>query len=100
MSLYNTLNLELTCPHCRSDIQAEAEFRFGELSLKTYRLGDRLQWESAQRRPPVGRPKDGDYDGEAYIECPLCGKDFWLLISVKNDIIQSAQLKSKSGYIT
>jgi hypothetical protein len=77
-----------------------AEFKFGHLNLDTYRLGDRLCWHGERESIPKERPNEGNYLGEAYVECPICGWDFWLEINVQNDFIESVEINTiRQGYI-
>ena len=79
----------------------EAEFKFGFLNLGKYVLGDTLKWLGGRKAYPKGRPADGNFIGEGYVECPNCHRDFWLIIKVANDKLESVQVdKTKKGYIT
>ena len=90
MSIYNYLILSITCPRCGSEEEMEAEFRFGLRELTRYHIGDQLRWDGTGIRTPRTRPEGGNYNDEAYVVCPKCNRDFWLNISVKQDIIVSA----------
>jgi hypothetical protein len=94
MSLYNYLLLTTTCPRCGAEGEMEAEFRFGYRNLTYYRLGDSLLWDGMGIKNPRERPAGGDYDDEAYVVCPFCERDFWLRVSVRNDLITSASVDS------
>lgn len=90
MSVYNTLTTEAKRPHCRSVAEVRADFRFGLRDQLEYSLGDTLIWEGKGIRTPSRRPPNGDYQGEAYTECPVCGKPYWLLVRVRGDILAEA----------
>jgi hypothetical protein len=90
MSIYNTLVTEARCPYCGASCEVRADFRFGLREQRDYRLGDRLQWEGKGVRTPTHRPPEGNFVGEAFTECPSCGREYWLLIAVESDVIASA----------
>jgi hypothetical protein len=101
VSLHNVLLVELTCPRCGHHAVHEVEFKFGLLDQLTYRLGDEVRWAGGQRGKPLRRPPAGDLDGEGYVECPRCGKDFWVDIDVRGDqIVAAAPDPDRAGYIT
>lgn len=101
MGIYNELEIITSCPRCGVMSQVEVEFRFGLINLDRYRLGDTLRWTGAGTPRPRKRPPNGDFDGEGYAECPICHKDFWMTIHIRQDIIVSAEVDStKAGYIS
>lgn len=100
MGMYNTLLLTITCPRCGVEAEMEADFRFGLMELTQYRIGDQLRWDGMGVKTPETRPEDGNYDDEAYVVCPHCERDFWLTVSVRNDVIVGASIDaSKQPYI-
>jgi hypothetical protein len=100
MALFNYLSLIIRCPRCGAEAEMEAEFRFGLRELAHYRIGDQLRWDGIGVKTPAKRPDQGNYDGEAYVVCPLCKRDFWLVVSVQEDVIVSAAVDStKQPYI-
>src|SRR5574342_264800 len=101
MSVYNYLLLTITCPRCGLEAEMQAEFRFGLRDLTRYRIGDQLRWEGPGITTPQTRPEGGNYDDEAYVVCPHCDRDFWLIISVRSDVIVSATIDAaKQPYIS
>ncbi|RMI41318.1 hypothetical protein [Streptomyces triticirhizae] len=90
MSAFNTLDTVLTCPHCENTRQTEVEFKFGLLDQLAYRLDDRLDWGEGGHRFPKERPPGGDYTGEGYAVCPVCGRDYWVDIVTRNDVLSEA----------
>lgn len=79
----------------------EADFRFGLRDLTRYRIGDKLHWDGMGVKTPQTRPDGGNYDDEAYVVCPHCERDFWLIVSVREDIIVGATIDStKQPYIS
>lgn len=101
MSVYNYLLLKVICPRCGVEADMEAEFRFGLRELTYYHIGDRLQWDGMGVKTPETRPEEGNYDDEAYVVCPRCERDFWLVVSVRKDIIVKAMVDpTKQPYIS
>ena len=90
MAVFNYLTLDLICPRCGITSEMEAEFRFGLRELIHYRIGDSLRWDGAGVKTPESRPENGNYIGEAYAVCPKCERDFWLTVTIKDDLIFSA----------
>lgn len=100
MSGYNLLEVWIQCPRCGSVGLATAEFRFGLFEFRDYKIGDRLEWGDKGYRFPRRRPSNGDFDGEGYVECQFCGRDYWVLIGIRADIIASTSVDpTKQGYI-
>lgn len=102
MSMYNILKITMCCPHCGNLSLMDAEFRFGFLNLDTYKVGDTINWGQHGRglRFPKQRPTNGNYTSEGYIVCPVCQKDFWVVITVGNDQFEQVDYDpSKPGYI-
>lgn len=88
------MQVNLPCPHCGTSAEIEAEFRFGLPDLSRYEIGDTLRWRDGTR------PPDGNLDGEAYTVCPRCGRDFWLRVQVREDVILWAEVDaSRQGYL-
>ena len=90
MSIYNYLLMRTICPWCFEESDVRAQFRFGLRDLREYRIGDRLEWKGRGVRTPRLRPPGGDFDSEAYVECPKCGREFWLQVTIRGDVIRSA----------
>src|ERR1043165_211112 len=99
MGMFNILNVSVKCPHCKYEGDMEAEFKFGFLNMDKYKLGDTLTWIGGGKPYHKGRPADGNFVGEGYVECPNCHRDFWLIIKVTNDKLESVQVNdTKAGY--
>lgn len=98
MSAFNKLVISTECPNCKTYTCFEAEFKFGFTKLDTYAVGEKIQW--GKKGVGHSRPKDGNYIGDGYIECPICHKDFWINIFVIDDKISYFQINlNKAGYI-
>ncbi len=101
MSAYNTLRAVVRCPRCSSEAEMEIEFKFGLLDFRDYRLGEQIDWGNRGLRSPASRPKDGNFCGDGYVECPVCGKDFWVDICVQHDLIERVDVDpTRPGYIS
>jgi hypothetical protein len=100
MAMFNYLALNIICPRCGVETEMEADFRFGLRDLTYYRIGDRLRWDGMGVRTPEARPEEGNYDDEAHVVCPHCKRDFWLAVSIRQDIIVRAMVDpTKQPYI-
>ncbi|WP_157239133.1 hypothetical protein [Catenuloplanes japonicus] len=76
---------EMECPRCQRLAECEVEFKLGRLDLRTYRLGEALEWAGGNGRKPLRRPDGGNARTEGYADCPQCGRDFWVTIHVQDD---------------
>jgi hypothetical protein len=100
MGMYNNLRLKIKCPNCHQISEMEAEFKMGYLNLDTYQLGDKIVWADGLAKDQQNRPEGGNFIGDGYVECTKCGKDFWLIIKIVNDIVISAEVNENcKGYI-
>jgi hypothetical protein len=100
MALFNTLTAELTCPHCKNTGLQDIEFRFGYRDQSRYRLGDRLAWGPGGASVPPLRPDGGNWIGEGYVECKYCKKDYWVKVTVQDDVLKSVTVDpAKKGYL-
>jgi hypothetical protein len=64
------------------------------------KIGDRYPWVPRKQVQNGGRPDNGNVDGEGYMECPECGKDSFLLVVVRNDVIEGVEPNAtRQGYI-
>ena len=91
MSTHNLLRTELTCTRCGKHGPMEVELFFGLGDLVEYQIGNCVQWVPNKQPQNGGRPDDGNLDGDAYVECPYCGKDFFAIARVQNDRIESVE---------
>jgi hypothetical protein len=99
MGAFNILHAVLTCPRCGWRGEMEVEFRLGPRDQLKFRLGDELTWAGGGRRRPLRRPDGGNEDGEGYVVCPGCEKDFWVVIGVRSDIISAVEVDAaRPGY--
>jgi hypothetical protein len=100
MGLFNLLYAQMRCPRCFTPAKMEIELFFGLKNQIRYQLGDELRWRGGKSVNNGGRPSGGKIDGEGYTECPTCGKDFFVRVIVRNDVIQAIEVDSdKEPYI-
>jgi uncharacterized C2H2 Zn-finger protein len=102
MGTYNTILASLACPRCGSVVEAEIDCKFGWAGdMKTLRIGDEYPWvDNRKQFQNGGRPPEGSVDGEGYMECPACGKDAFILVEIRDDVIVSVRPDhSRAGYI-
>ncbi len=64
---------------------------FGLRDQLNYKLGDTYRWRIGRSVNNGGRPVGGNLEGEGYTECPRCHKDFFVLVLVKEDKLESVQ---------
>ena len=89
MALYNRLTARMRCPRCGTESQIEAQTYFGFRNLFDYAIGDEVKWVRGNVMPKNGgRPDGGHAEGEGYVECPACEKDFWVKIRIRADMIE------------
>ncbi len=101
MGTFNTLHCSLTCPRCGSVVETEIECFFGNTSqMIKLTIGDRYPWTPGRQPKRSGRPEHGDTDGEGYMECPRCGKDAFLRVLVRDDVVTGVEPDTdRPGYI-
>lgn len=56
MGAFNVLRCVSPCPACRETTDFEIQFKYGEMWLYEYRIGDELRW-SARKRINIGKPE-------------------------------------------
>lgn len=72
----------------------------GLLEFREYQIGGHLDWGRKGERVPSQRPPGGSMRGEGYVECPRCGKDYWVEIVVEGDVIVGWVIDSaRPGYL-
>lgn len=92
MGMNNLLKLELKCPRCEIEDTVEAEYYIGFLELKSFTIGDRVEWSTYGAYSTPGeslqmRPEGGSCVGEGYLCCEHCFFEYLIDITVENDII-------------
>lgn len=101
MGTFNTLVVDLQCPRCGVTAEMEAELKFGNTAqMQRLHLGDAYPWSLRGAVQNGGRPVDGSCDGDGYVECPRCCKDFFVSVLIRHDIIESVDIDHhRPGYI-
>jgi hypothetical protein len=87
MESYNSLFIDVDCPHCNETVDMEIKLRFGDVGHHEYLLGDYYNWLPDQPVQSGGRPEGGNMDGEVDETCPQCGSVFTAIVEIRNDII-------------
>ena len=91
MAAFNQLPARLQCPRCGRESDMMVDLYFGLRDQLEYKLGDTYRWRTGRSVKNGGRPPEGNLDGEGYTECPLCRKDFFVIVRVRNDVLQSVE---------
>ncbi|WP_150107614.1 hypothetical protein [Pedosphaera parvula] len=88
MSTYNILHTSLICPRCGVAVDATIDCHFGYTAeMADLQIGDRYPWQPGKQPQNGGRPEHGTVNCEGYMECVHCGKDAFLRVIVRNDVI-------------
>jgi YD repeat-containing protein len=80
--------------------KTEVEFKFGLMDVIEYRISDMLDWGKERKggvRFPKVPPADGNYAGECYAVCPVCDKDYWVDITVSDNVIAAGWTRSPTS---
>ena len=80
MSMFNLLNANVKCLHCKVDSEMEIELFFGDRQLKTYSLGDKYPIPENS----LDLETSESVFGEGYAECSNCRACFYIIVEVKN----------------
>lgn len=101
MSAYNILACILECPRCGTSAEQTVEVRYGYCDLIQYNLGEEIEWRPGRSVKNGGRPEGNPVGIEGYCECVICGKDFWVEITINDNVIDSVRIdRNKRGYIS
>ena len=72
MGTFNTVSADLACPRCGSRAIRRIQFKYGNLRLHEYKVGDQLVWGGVD----VGRPGRARVVADGIMEdCEKCGLD-------------------------
>jgi len=100
MALYNQIPVNLKCPRCGREAEMMVDLYFGFRDQLRYKLGDSCRWTGSPLVKNGGRPQGGNLDGEGYTECPLCKRDFFVIVKVRSDVFEGAEAdQSKNPFI-
>jgi hypothetical protein len=88
------LSVQMPCPRCREAQEIEIQLPFGCIGERHYKIGDKVEW-SANRLPDKGgRSDNGNFRKEVWSRCPTCLRDFWVIVSVREDRIEKVEVDS------
>ena len=101
MGIYNILKAKVECPNCRDKREQDIDLYFGYRNeMLEFKIGDEYVWRKGKEVQNGGRPKDRNIDGEGYVECENCHKDFWVKVLVRNNRIQDVEIDlEKKGFV-
>lgn len=88
MGLYNTLKANLTCSKCNKKSEFEIQFKYGNVRLFEYKIGDMLLW--GRKNTGIRTTKKVVLDGVS-TPCKYCGVDNEFLIYVYCNKIASVE---------
>jgi hypothetical protein len=82
------------CPKCGYLGEFCAETKFGYISSRAYRLGDRVIWIDDVSADAGGRPADGNLDlpMHGFSACPQCDQEYLVDVKILADTIVFARL--------
>lgn len=99
MSLYNHVVATVACPACHRESERKVQGWFGLREMATYRVGDQVRWAKRDSVKSGGRPEGGHLEAEGYVVCEACHRDFFLVISIGDDVVTGVRIdESRSGY--
>ncbi len=85
MGTYNHTVIEMHCPRCSDLAEIGFDLYLGDTSnMVTLNVGDVYPFHPRKAVQNGGCPESGDVDGKAYAECPLCCKDFYAIVRVRD----------------
>ncbi len=100
MGIYNILKAEIESPRCCQTAEEQIDLYFGYRNeMLEFKVGDEYIWCVGKEVQNGGKPENGNIDGEGYVECDLCKRDFFVKVVVRNDVIKNIEFDSmKKGY--
>ena len=99
MGTPNIITATLNCSRCSKIRAMEVEAIFGIDNFIHYHIDDRVSWVNRAAPQNGGRPENGNFDVEGYVECSSCGKDFWVIIKIREDFIKAVEICNRPGLI-
>jgi hypothetical protein len=61
------------------------------------KIGDEITWNDSPYIARGGRPKENKWFGEGYVECGLCGKDFFVNVLIEGNKIMGVDVNSSKA---
>jgi len=93
MGTYNILKTEIECPRCKKFAMQEIDLHFGYTNeMLEFNLGDKYRWHLGKEFQNGGRPEKGNADGEGYVVCEFCRRDYFTKVIVRKDVIESVYI--------
>ncbi len=84
------LMITMPCPRCGQEAELNPSLSFGRIEQRTYRVGDKVEWQPNWPTEKGGRPENGNIEDLGGGSCPKCKRDYRLRVVVKSDVIESA----------
>ena len=84
----------MLCPRCNEKQNLEIQLPFGCIRERHYQIGDKIQWQPGRLPEKGGRPHNGNLVEEIWSWCPTCRRDFWLIVTVREDTIEKVEVDS------
>lgn len=78
MGLFASVCASFECPSCRHSGDREVQFKFGDVWLPRYRIGDELRWDEREGAPRRRTNRGRRVDEQVLVTgrcdpCPSCG---------------------------
>lgn len=83
MGLYNTVEISGTCPSCNKDVNLEVQFKYGDMYLHRYKLGDVITSGGID----IGKPGRTRVVVDGIAGCPGCDCDLDYEVWLEKDRI-------------
>jgi transcription elongation factor Elf1 len=82
----------MACSRCGQTAEMDIQIYFGYLNHITYHIGELVEWRPRKMVKNGGRPENGCLQSAGYVVCPICDKDFWVTVIVKDDHITEVSI--------
>ena len=101
MGTFNSLCIRMPCPRCGVTDDVLIEIKIGDTRhMDKVEIGEPYPWVSGAAPRNGGRPENGTMTGAGYSGCDRCGKDWWMRIHIRNDILAAIEVDSeRKGYV-
>jgi uncharacterized metal-binding protein YceD (DUF177 family) len=88
------LTVRMPCLRCKEEQEFELQLPFGCIAERHYKIGNKVEWQAGRFPEKGGRPDNGNLRKEVWNRCPTCLRDFWLIVSVREDRIEKMEVDS------
>ena len=88
------LTVQMPCPRCKEEQELELQLPFGCIGERHYKMGDKVEWQAGRPLEKGGRPDNGNLRKEVWSKCPRCLRDFWVIVTVRDDKIGKVEVDS------